>query len=85
MWNAIRHFFSRTALNEISSLVFPFLEKATGESKPIPYSSLLKGKIPWKLVGLPVPVKEPSNYGISDLKKILDRKGDIRFEWVLLL
>lgn len=67
----------RTELRQILNSCW---EKATGESKPIPYSSLLKGKIPWKLVGLPVPVKEPSNYGISDLKKILDRKGDIRFE-----
>jgi len=59
--------------------VFTFSEKATGELKAIPYSSLLMGKIPWKLEGLPVPVKEPSNYGIGDLKKILDKKAEIKF------
>ncbi|CAC5388065.1 unnamed protein product [Mytilus coruscus] len=59
-------------------------QKATGESKPIPYSSVLKGKIQRKLDGLPIPVKEPSNCGISDLKKILDSTGDIKFVLALL-
>ena len=36
---------------------------------PIPYHSLLKGKIPRKLEGLPVHVREPSIYGIGDLRK----------------
>ncbi|XP_052086483.1 general transcription factor II-I repeat domain-containing protein 2B-like [Mytilus californianus] len=64
---------------EVRQILNSCWEKTTGESKPIPYSSLLKGKIQWKLEGLPVPLKEPSNYGICDLKKILDSKGDIKF------
>ena len=57
---------------------FIFSEKATGESKPIPYSSLLKGNIPWSLEGLPVPVKEPSNYGVGHLQKIMNSAADIK-------
>lgn len=64
---------------EVRQILNSCWEKTTGESKPIPYSSLLKGKIQWKLEGLPVPLKEPSNYGICDMKKILDSKGDIKF------
>lgn len=53
-------------------------EKATGEGKTMPYSALMDKKKPWKVVGLPVAFKDVSNYGISDLKKIIERKEEIQ-------